>query len=208
MNKKITISSVAAAILSAIVAVEGGYVNDPDDPGGPTKYGITQSVAREYGYTGRMEDLTKEQANIIYLTLYVKDPGFDKFLEINPAIAHKLIDAGVNVGTSRVSLWFQKALNTYSRGGMDYPMITEDGILGTKSIETYLLLEKQRGKEKACTLMIKALDAYQLEHYFSLRRHYKYVVGWVDNRISNVPLDQCSEYNLVTPLLRNPNDSY
>ncbi len=34
------------AIAAEIVAREGGYVNDPDDPGGPTKYGVTLATLR------------------------------------------------------------------------------------------------------------------------------------------------------------------
>ena len=36
-------------IAEAIVAREGGYVNDPDDPGGPTKYGVTLATLQTYG---------------------------------------------------------------------------------------------------------------------------------------------------------------
>lgn len=206
MNKKLTASAIVAGILASVVYVEGGYTNNPDDPGGKTKYGITERVARAYGYTGQMENLSLEQANAIYETLYVKDPGFDKLVLISPAVAHKLIDAGVNVGTARVSFWFQEALNAYSRGGMDYPQIRPDGIIGTRTIETYKLLQKKRGEVTACTLMLKALDGYQLEYYFSLKSYYKFVVGWVDKRIQNIPLDQCTEYNLILPTSKTDED--
>lgn len=206
-NNKAVISATIAGIIASVVYIEGGFVNDPDDPGGATKYGITERVAREYGYTGAMEDLTKEEADQIYSTLYVLEPGFDKMVEINPAVAHKLIDAGVNVGTARVSLWFQKALNSYSRGGSDYPQIPEDGILGERTITSYKLLEQVRGKEKACQLMLKALDGQQLSYYFSLKLYSKFMIGWVDKRIQNIPLNQCSEYNLVVPLENNLDES-
>lgn len=196
MNKKITSSVLVGSILASIIFYEGGYSDDPDDPGGKTKYGITERVAREYGYLGAMEDLTQEQANRIYTELYVDQPHFNLLLEINPAVGHKLIDAGVNVGTMRVSTWFQQALNSYSRNGKDYPKISEDGIIGKKTLEAYQALEKKRGSTKACELIIKALDGYQSTYYLKLSAYAKYTVGWIDNRVGNIPLDQCREYNL------------
>ena len=58
MNKKITSSVLVGSILASIIFYEGGYSDDPDDPGGKTKYGITERVAREYGYLGSIEVLT------------------------------------------------------------------------------------------------------------------------------------------------------
>ena len=196
MNKKITSSVLVGSILASIIFYEGGYSDDPDDPGGKTKYGITERVAREYGYLGSIEDLTQEQATKIYTELYVDQPHFNLLLEINPAIGHKLIDAGVNVGTMRVSLWFQQTLNAFSRDGADYKKIPEDGIIGKKTIEAYQALEKKRGKVKACELVLKALDGQQSSYYLKLAAYSKYTVGWVDNRVENIPLNQCKEYNL------------
>lgn len=39
-------------IFDAVLGKEGGYVNHPDDKGGPTKWGITGKVARAHGYQG------------------------------------------------------------------------------------------------------------------------------------------------------------
>ncbi len=49
-------------IFNAILGKEGGYVNHPDDKGGPTNWGITQAVARAHGFTGDMRNLTRQQA--------------------------------------------------------------------------------------------------------------------------------------------------
>ena len=48
---------------------EGGYVNDPRDPGGETMWGITKRVALVNGYTGPMREMTQAQAKAIYLVL-------------------------------------------------------------------------------------------------------------------------------------------
>ena len=46
-------------IFNAILEKEGGYVNHPDDKGGPTNWGITQVTARAHGYDGDMQKLTR-----------------------------------------------------------------------------------------------------------------------------------------------------
>jgi lysozyme family protein len=39
-------------LINALIEREGGYVNHPADRGGPTRYGITEAVARAHGYGG------------------------------------------------------------------------------------------------------------------------------------------------------------
>ena len=196
MNKKLSSAALIGGILASIIYIEGDYSNDPNDPGGETKYGITLRVAREYGYEGEMKDLTQEKANEIYTDLYIKEPHFDKVLDTNPAVGHKLIDAGVNIGTMRITRWFQELLNKYSQDGKSYPVINVDGVIGQQTITAYQNLEKIRGKVKACELILKGLDGYQATWYLNLNKYAKYTVGWIDNRVGNVPLSQCTNYNL------------
>lgn len=187
------IGGVAAAIIGAIFAVEGGYVNDPKDPGGETNHGITKQVAQQNGYTGTMKDLTQEMATSIYYKDYIEKPGFVPMLSVSPVVTQKLVDAGVNTGTARPSRWFQTSLNSLNRGGKDYPQINVDGKVGTGTIAAYQSLQKVRGRVKACELMIKTLDAQQTTYYMSLTNLPQYTVGWLDNRIGNVPISRCAE---------------
>ena len=46
-----------ARTIDAILRAEGGYVNDPQDKGGETNYGIIVAVARANVYQGPMRDL-------------------------------------------------------------------------------------------------------------------------------------------------------
>ena len=42
-------------LIDVLIAREGGFVDHPADKGGPTRWGITQAVARRHGYMGQME---------------------------------------------------------------------------------------------------------------------------------------------------------
>lgn len=190
------VSAVVAAILASVFAVEGGFSDHKSDPGGATNHGITEAVAREHGYKGDMRNLTKEAAQSIYFKDYIQKPGFDKVIELSPAVAEKLVDAGVNTGTTRPSRWFQHSLNALNRDGKDYPQITVDGKIGPGTINAYKSLAKVRGEVRACELTIKLLDAQQAAHYMSLTNLKTFTPGWVDNRIGNVPLSKCKDYGV------------
>jgi len=192
-GKKTGIAGVAALIIGAVVAIEGGYVNNPKDPGGATNHGITEQVARNHGYEGHMRDLTKEMAESIYYDDYIVKPGYVPVIERSPAVAWKLTDIGVNAGPSRGSRWFQQSLNALNRDGKDYAQISVDGKLGPGTMRAYDGLVAVRGRVKACELIIKLLDSYQAQHYVSLTNLKTFTVGWVDHRIGNVPLENCSE---------------
>lgn len=194
MNNKLKwgsgISAAAAAIIAAVVSVEGGYVNNPADPGGETNHGVTVAVARQNGYTGSMKDMPVEFAEEVFYKKYIVKPGYLPMVEIQPAVAKKLVDIGVNTGPSRSSLWFQKALNAYSNNGKSYPQTYVDGTVGPHTIQTYRALERVRGRIKACELTLKLLDAQQASHYVAINNP-TFTVGWIDHRIGNVPLKDC-----------------
>lgn len=70
---------------------EGGYVNNPHDKGGPTKYGITQADMPGVD----IKSITPEQATLYYSANYWKD----LYSQINDQpLAEKLFDMGVLFG--------------------------------------------------------------------------------------------------------------
>ena len=76
-----------------VIGEEGGYVNDPKDPGGETKYGISK---REYPNLN-IPELTLEQAQEIYRRDYWNALNCDS----HPwEMALVLFDCGVNHGVS------------------------------------------------------------------------------------------------------------
>ena len=78
-------------IIEVVLKHEGGYVNDPDDLGGETKYGITK---RFYPNVD-IKNLTKEQAKTIYHTDYWRMAKCD---EVPPHLRHIYFDMVVNFG--------------------------------------------------------------------------------------------------------------
>lgn len=187
-----SLSAAIFAIAAGVFTVEGGYSNNPADPGGETNHGVTVQVARDHGYTGPMRELPKATAQQIYVGSYVEGPGFHRVIAMSPAVGEKLVDAGVNAGTVRSARWFQQALNHLSRGGADFPLIATDGQIGSKTLAAYRALERKRGRIKACELALKLLDAQQGTHYMSLNKP-MFIVGWADNRLGNVPLARCAD---------------
>ncbi|MGJ8524161.1 hypothetical protein R84981_002880 [Carnimonas sp. R-84981] len=188
------IVAIVGSIIFGVSGNEGGHVNDPHDPGGETNHGITENVARAHGYKGDMRDLSVHDAASIYYSDYVAKPGYDRYVETSPAVATKLVDGGVNVSPRRESRWLQTALNSLSRGGRDYPIVAVDGIAGEGTARAFQSLIDKRGERQACELTIKLLDAQQAVYYMGLPTAQHYIVGWVDNRIGNVPLEWCSNY--------------
>lgn len=190
------LGALVIATVAGVFAIEGGYVNDPNDSGGATNHGITEQVARAHGYSGPMQALPKALAQEIYAQDYIYKPRFDRVLERSPAVGTKVVDAGVNAGTGRSARWFQQAVNDLSRGGRDYPKVMVDGAIGPATLAAYQALERKRGRAKACELMLKAFESYQAGHYLSLAQgpaNSSFVVGWLDHRIGNVQPQRCEE---------------
>ena len=187
-----SVGAVVLAIIGGVFALEGGYVDNPADPGGKTNHGVTEQVAREHGYTGDMKALPKSTAQRIYTQDYIERPNFHRVIALSPAVGEKLVDAGVNAGTGRAARWFQQALNHLSRGGADFPLVATDGQVGAQTLSAYQALERKRGRVKACELVLKLLDAQQGTHYMSLNQP-TFIVGWADKRLGNVPLTRCAD---------------
>jgi len=99
---------------------EGGYSNNPADPGGETMWGITIAVARRHGYTGPMRDMPRETAKAIYRADYWNLARGD---ELPAAVAFQVFDASVNHGVNRAIKWLQAAAGTIP-----------DGIIGPQTL--------------------------------------------------------------------------
>lgn len=97
---------------TALLGNEGGYSNQPDDPGGETMWGITLTVARANGYVGRMQEMPAEIAK----TIYRKNYWLPQFDDLPYAIAFQVFDGAVNSGIGQSVRWLQRAVNVADDG--------------------------------------------------------------------------------------------
>ena len=126
-------------IFDYLIKVEGGYSNDKNDKGGKTKYGITEEDARDFGYKGDMQDLTKDFAKNIYLKKYYLGNKLDKV--VNDKVALSVCDFIVNGGA-----WgAKKAQAALNELGFD---LRVDGILGKKSLAALNEVDENKFLEK------------------------------------------------------------
>lgn len=120
-------------IAEEIVAREGGFVNDPDDPGGATKYGVTIHTMRRLGLdlTGDgvvgvrdVRALSRDQAADIFLEHYYARPGI---AHLPNALQATVFDMYVNAGANAVKI-LQRLLRQ-----MSYELAV-DGVIGPQTI--------------------------------------------------------------------------
>lgn len=173
-------------IFDEILGKEGGYVNHPDDKGGPTKWGITEKVARAHGYLGNMRDLTRGQALEILEADYWYGPRFDQVSALSPDIAAELCDTGVNMGPNVASKFFQRWLTALNMRGKLYPDLIADGTIGPRTITALKGYLSVRGKEGE-QVLIKALNCSQGARYLELSEaraaNEAFLYGWVKGRV-------------------------
>ena len=173
-------------MIDATIGKEGGYSNHPSDTGGPTKWGITERVARANGYSGSMRDLPRSTAVTIYRNEYLVKPGFAAVAAINERIAEELFDTGVNMGVAWPPLFLQAALNGLNAQGKHYPDIAEDGDIGPRTLATLKAYLAKRGPD-GVDVMLKALNIQQGARYLLLaskrRQNEDFLYGWLRTRI-------------------------
>jgi len=149
-------------IATEIVRREGGFVNDPDDPGGATKYGVTIHTMRRLGLdlTGDgqvdvrdVRQLTVSQAVDIFKKHYFYKPQIDK---LPTALQVSVFDMQVNAGGTAVKL-LQNLLKSFGEE------VTADGALGPQSIAA-----TARVWAKAPDHLVDAYGIERRNYYYSL----------------------------------------
>jgi lysozyme family protein len=173
-------------LIDEVIEREGDFVDHPADRGGPTRWGITQAVARRQGYMDDMRHLPRSDAAAIYKRLYWLQPGFGKIAETAPKLAAELFDTGVNMGTGTAIGFLQRALNALNRGGTDYGDIVVDRRIGPATLLALNRLLHKRGPSGE-TVLLKAVEALQGAHYVRLAEsrpsQEAFLYGWLANRI-------------------------
>ena len=173
-------------LIDALVEREGGYVNHPSDKGGPTRFGITEAVARAHGYSGPMAALPRDEAEAIYRRLYWLRPRYDEVAKRSAALASELFDTGVNMGPAVATTFLQRALTALNRNGKDFSDLVPDGRIGPHTLAALDAFFAVRGSQGE-TVLLRAIEALQGERYLRLaeRRpaNEAFLYGWLANRI-------------------------
>lgn len=149
-------------IAKEIVAREGGFVNDPADPGGATKYGVTLATLRGLGLdlTGDgsvsvadVKALSRDQAEAIFVEHYFKRPGIAALPE---AVQASVFDMYVNAGANAVKV-LQRLLTEMGFA------CSADGLIGPQT--------SAAAQQAAAAAPAHLADAYAIarrNYYYSL----------------------------------------
>lgn len=149
-------------IAQQIVAREGGFVNDPDDPGGATNFGVTIHTLRRLGLdlngdgavgVADVRHLTRAQAVDIFVQHYFHQPRIEALPE---ALHPSVFDMYVNAGSNAVKI-LQRLLRD-----MGYPVVV-DGVLGPQSAAA-----AEAAFAKAPREMVNAYGIARRNYYFNL----------------------------------------
>lgn len=145
-----------------IVAREGGFVNDPADPGGATNHGVTigtlRALARDVTHDGHVDAadvraLTRDDAVEIFLSQYFDRPGLSRLPE---AVQPSVFDMYVNAGMMAVKL-LQRVLKAAGHG------VRDDGIIGLATL-TAARAEAAKGAQA----LIDRYGAARRDFYYGL----------------------------------------
>ena len=154
------------AIAEDIIRREGGYSNDPDDPGGATKYGVTLATLRrlklDMTRDGKIDGddvraMTRRKAREIFIQNYYHRPQIDR---LPMPLQATVFDMYVNSGSNAVRI-LQRLL-----GQMGQRLVV-DGLIGPRT-------------EAAAKAVFALAPEHLVDAYGIARRNYYY--GLADRR--------------------------
>jgi len=147
--------------IDKILVNEGGYVNDPTDRGGETKFGISK---RAYPHID-IKNLTTQGAKDIYKKDYWDKVKGDDIAD--DLVAYEVFDTAVNMGVRTSSKLLQMVVGSHP-----------DGVIGSKTLEKINAMDVE--------LLVSKFRLTKIARYMYLvkRRpaNKKYLAGWI-NRV-------------------------
>ena len=146
------------------IGLEGGFVDNPADPGGATMYGVTERVARKYGYTGAMQDLPLDTAKQIAKQEYWDPYQCDALM---PLVSMQVFDAAYNGGD--VVRWLQQASGA-----------VVDGVMGPKTITAVNLTPAH--------MLVMRFLSYRLQYLTNLDGWSTFGKGWARRIAHNLQI--------------------
>lgn len=152
--------SLFPALIERVLSHEGGYVNDPRDPGGETKFGIAK---RSYPAVD-IRNLTREGAMAIYERDFWARVQGDR---LPRAFAFQALDAAVNHGIGNAVRWMQRAAG-----------VADDGVIGPMTLAAVARTEPAD--------LVLAFNAERLEFYAKLQTFDTFGRGWTRRVAGNL----------------------
>ncbi|WP_375281432.1 holin-associated N-acetylmuramidase [Pseudooctadecabacter sp.] len=149
-------------IAEGIVAREGGYVNDPDDPGGATNHGVTIHTMRRLGLdldrdgdvdAQDVRVLSRDQAVVIFIDHYFDRP---RIAELPAPLHATVFDMYVNAGANAVRILQRLLRDMRIEVGVD-------GLIGPQTISA-----TQQGLSAAPDHFVDAYGIARRNYYYSL----------------------------------------
>lgn len=144
------------ACFTRLLGNEGGFSDNPADPGGATNWGVTQAVARASGYQGDMRDFTQEQAKAIYKKLYWDAIGI---VNLPPDVQFTVFDGAVNSGPAQSAKWLQRSVN-----------VIDDGVIGHITIHACNMLP--------AAVIVARYNGHRLDFFTRLKTWPVFGAGW------------------------------
>jgi len=150
------------SIAAEIVRREGGFVNDPDDPGGATRHGVTLGTLKRLGIdvdgdrdvdVDDVKALDAAQAAAIYVRHYYREPGIDRLPE---PLRASVFDMQVNAGANAVRI-LQRLMAAF---GLP---LKDDGVIGPVTARTV-----GRAMAKAPQHLVDAYGIARRNYYYKL----------------------------------------
>lgn len=155
------------ACLKLLLKHEGGFVNNPKDPGGMTNLGVTQRVWEQWVGHAVDEKEMRALTPALVATMY-KQKYWDKVSgDMLPSgVDHAVFDFAVNSGPGRAAKTLQTLLG-----------VKQDGDIGLKTLDKVVSLDSSK--------LIADYNAARLEFLKALPTWGTFGKGW-DTRVASV----------------------
>lgn len=160
--------------------VEAGYVSNPSDPGGATNHGVTEKIARAYGYTGDMKDLSIDTAKAIAKKYFWDPIQGDDLAAASPVIASKVFDLNYQFYSGAAGMFLQRSL-----AALGCQVIADGhiGALTVKALNDFVRKHPAEGE----SVLLRSIGGLQVADYVrqtesnTAKREFFY--GWLRKRV-------------------------
>ena len=181
-------------IIKSTISIEGGYVNDPNDRGGETIFGISRNNFPNWEGWARVDQFAHKNTEIgisrlescadimsmaidFYLNEFFKP---NKLHMLDKELGKVLFDIGVNQGLKTSAKHLQKTINLI----IGSEILVIDGIIGEETMKKLnLVYDLHLDKYgDASEIMIQWIKFFQMERYKKIidndKSQKKYLIGW------------------------------